>query len=70
MERWSNEESEIQCYTARTEQENMLGYVNCFSRFKPSTPVLQYSNTPIRQAIPSRQSQLSLTRPKGRGLIS
>jgi hypothetical protein len=45
MERWSNEESETQCYTVRTEQENMLGYLNYFSRFKPSTPIFQYSVT-------------------------
>jgi hypothetical protein len=98
MERWSNEESETQCYTVRTEQENMLGYLNYFSRFKPSTlaqtwfterrsrdPLPKYysdrgvfqvfraragSNIPILQAIASMQSQLSLTTPKGRGLIS
>ena len=35
MERWSNEESETQCYILRTEQENMLGYLNYFSTFKP-----------------------------------
>ena len=37
VENWSDGESETQCYTVRTEQENMLGYLNYFSRFKPST---------------------------------
>ena len=46
----------------------MLGYLNCFSRFKPSTPILHYSDTPLNSM--SRQSQRILTTPKGRGFLS